>query len=556
MLVSCAAAQEAGFFNNLIRSLQNIIDSLFGGSQTPPQTTTTVFACNPPYIVRGSDCCLDRNENQVCDEDETTTTVKQTTTTEKTQTTEKPTTTTAKPTTTIKPTTTTTTIYIECHDSSDCGVKKTELVCYNNDVYEQTSTPICYRKGTPDSECKMLTSGITRANQLLPPKIDCDPGFCWQGACVNEKPTTTTTTQGSSTTNPSPTTTQAPTPTTTLPASFTPSCGDGILSWHGSTPKGTEECEQGVVPCPSGLTCSDCVCTGCGNGKLEAGEECDPNNKMMQVNGEDLWSGTAYGCQDQYEYCDTNCECTSTYQCGQSLYDSDDCDNECSDCETCQQYPGMPCYQCVKDCSLLGGDWSSSVSCDGSHEELAEHPNCLGCYTCEEVCPENLGYYLTEGCGAECVTCDCVKIGSGEYADCYHCLPDQDSDCVVDDQDNCPDTYNPNQGDEDGDTIGDCCDETPIDCQQHCANAGWIDGGNYVAKNTCSQPNVNGGQCTVTCTYAYSFKWSWSNKECCCQSHYIENCPGHPDNCPNCPNPNTVCPQNRPNNPPQPLGDC
>jgi hypothetical protein len=50
--------------------------------------------CDKPYIHVGSDCCLDKDDNRICDRDEaTTTTVKPTTTT----------TTTAIPTTTIAP---------------------------------------------------------------------------------------------------------------------------------------------------------------------------------------------------------------------------------------------------------------------------------------------------------------------------------------------------------------------------------------------------------------------------------------------------------------------
>jgi len=32
-------------------------------------------SCNPPYILVGTECCLDTNENGICDKDETTTTV-------------------------------------------------------------------------------------------------------------------------------------------------------------------------------------------------------------------------------------------------------------------------------------------------------------------------------------------------------------------------------------------------------------------------------------------------------------------------------------------------
>lgn len=31
---------------------------------------STPIACNPPYIVKGSGCCLDQNDNRICDSDE------------------------------------------------------------------------------------------------------------------------------------------------------------------------------------------------------------------------------------------------------------------------------------------------------------------------------------------------------------------------------------------------------------------------------------------------------------------------------------------------------
>lgn len=37
---------------------------------------TTQVACNPPYIVKGSGCCLDQNNNHICDNEEGTAPVK------------------------------------------------------------------------------------------------------------------------------------------------------------------------------------------------------------------------------------------------------------------------------------------------------------------------------------------------------------------------------------------------------------------------------------------------------------------------------------------------
>ena len=86
--------------------------------------------------------------------------------------------------------------------------------------------------------------------------------------------------------------------TTTLDSVITPRCGDGYLSTAQSPGGGSEECDPNTGPynnwqgarsydCPSGLTCVNCKCIGCGNGKLESGEECDPdtNPRTMQTMG-------------------------------------------------------------------------------------------------------------------------------------------------------------------------------------------------------------------------------------------------------------------------------
>ena len=54
-----------------------------------------------------------------------------------------------------------------------------------------------------------------------------------------------------------------------------------------------------------------------------------------------------------------------------------------------------------------------------------------------------------------------------EYYDCNgHCINDIDDDGVCDELDNCPDVYNPNQEDFNGDGIGDYCDEIGLEEHQ------------------------------------------------------------------------------------------
>ncbi|MFH1125511.1 MAG: hypothetical protein V1703_00150 [Candidatus Altiarchaeota archaeon] len=47
---------------------------------TVKKTTTIPMVCNKPYLVKGSECCLDINDNKICDSEETTTVISTTTT--------------------------------------------------------------------------------------------------------------------------------------------------------------------------------------------------------------------------------------------------------------------------------------------------------------------------------------------------------------------------------------------------------------------------------------------------------------------------------------------
>jgi hypothetical protein len=58
----------------------------------------------------------------------------------------------------------------------------------------------------------------------------------------------------------------------------------------------------------------------------------------------------------------------------------------------------------------------------------------------------------------------------GIYLTCNNWGGDTDNDGVCQNEDNCPNEYNPEQRDTDGDGVGDVCDPCPVDTQNNCTN--------------------------------------------------------------------------------------
>jgi len=99
------------------------------------------LVCNKPYILVGADCCLDRDNNSICDVDETTISIMITTTSI------------VDKITTI-PTTTSTMGAIECNTNADCGINGKKIVKYytclptlNENIYRRYIEYSCRNPG-------------------------------------------------------------------------------------------------------------------------------------------------------------------------------------------------------------------------------------------------------------------------------------------------------------------------------------------------------------------------------------------------------------------------
>jgi len=159
-----------------------------GGEESRDETASvesvtvdeTKELCPSPYIQVGSECCLDRDGNGICDKDETTATMAA----ETTSTAVVETTTREAVTTTVAASTTTTGKQALCGKNSDCGIPREENVCVNGDVYVQQTTPQCQNAGSPAARCIMKTNlkGQTMTSSAVPSER-CSEG-CKDGKCI------------------------------------------------------------------------------------------------------------------------------------------------------------------------------------------------------------------------------------------------------------------------------------------------------------------------------------------------------------------------------------
>lgn len=160
------------------------------------------------------------------------------------------------------------------------------------------------------------------------------------------------------------------TTTTTLGGVVTPRCGDGYLSWHGAPGGGDEECDPNTGPgndwdgaraydCPPGLTCENCKCVGCGDGRLDDGEECDRWSKKASVNGEYLWEGDLINCAAPEECNWDTCQCELGPVCGDGIINQ--AGEQCED--------GVPCSE------MVSGSGAQYLVCDAG--DCLCYPDCV-----------------------------------------------------------------------------------------------------------------------------------------------------------------------------------
>ncbi|MEK6954991.1 MAG: thrombospondin type 3 repeat-containing protein [Candidatus Micrarchaeota archaeon] len=116
---------------------------------------------------------------------------------------------------------------------------------------------------------------------------------------------------------------------------------------------------------------------------------------------------------------------------------------------------------------------------------------------------------------------------------------DFDGDGILNAQDNCPNSYNPDQSDMDGDGLGDVCDSSAVNCASYCASVGYPEViGSAITQLTCTTLGNEGEPtaCFTTCNYIKYQSWSWTanSYSCCCRKvvmHACSDCPGENPTC-------------------------
>ena len=457
----------------------------------------SALVCNDPYIRVGSGCCLDENQNSVCDEDEeaettskpSETKINQATTTIKAQAT-------TVPTTTSPGAASSSTLKYACEKNEDCpeptyGSKR----CSGKNVVQDKTTFKCSKPATLDAKCigSIKTETVEGCSER-----------CVGGACVTEG-------------------------------------GDATTSLNNCAWNNQECLDYCSENCAGkGMEVRDCTYDE---------DECKCSVSCGMTQTTTIPSTTIAGVTTVPG---TTTTITYTTSCEGLLSDASNCDGDCDPaCETCEPYMGTPCYMCKTDCSKLGSGWSSSVECNLNHGVLETNQNC-GCYNCEEECPLDEGgvdYYRLQGCEGDCYSDLCRKVKTREpqsqYAECYKCYEPECGNGLIE------------YPDEECEVDADCLDYAYCDfdclcqpdCIDYCDYQG-VDGYLWINDGAAGSPAIGSTnqcsdwasqklaqisqQCHTSCVASASYSYDGSYACCCVDWNSLP--------CANCPGQNPACP--------------
>lgn len=419
-------------------------------TQPTPQPTTTEPStpyCQKPYIeYMAGECCLDRNDNNICDKDEATT--QQTQQTEETQQTTQATQQTTQATTTQQgPTTTLNQCPQGQYTSSTCGsqcpagqlcsasgvsitVNGQQTACYKCNPACPTNDPektYFFKNNTCANSCN--TSGewycmqSTTQTDCYFCARPCPAGYYYKNStCKNQCQTGTSCTN--STQNRDCYWCKNPCPEGYY---FNDSRCAGVCDLHQSCEKTTDNCYLCNSKCSVGYYFNDSTCRN----------ECDIEDVCRLLTG----TQKCYYCgasTTTTSWASTTTRATTTtaasptttvVQCLGSLYGTSNCNNQCNaECEECGQYQSTPCYYCQDlDCQdvdiVLYNTFNECQShCQDGMCNISS--TCSHCYECQPYVCGNGDVEPGEQCEEDA---DCVGYG---YCDINcECQPDCDAYC-------------------------------------------------------------------------------------------------------------------------------
>ncbi len=204
-------------------------------------------------------------------------------------------------------------------------------------------------------------------------------------------------------------------------------CGNGII-------EAGEQCDDGNRIDHDGCS-RDCRLEGfCGNGVLEPGEECDDGN-YENGDGCNRECGVERGCGNGY--LDVGEECDDD-----NLYDGDGCNALCQD-----EVPGMVCGNGILELGE-GCDDGNNQDGDGCSADCTREDGCGdGTRDASELCDDG-NNVSGDGCSANCLVeyvCGNDVCETENFEDCEACPSDCCPDCgnlVLDEGEECDDGNN------------------------------------------------------------------------------------------------------------------